>query len=1664
MSTKKGKAKATKSSGLQQQTQPNVAGADNPIDNIKSVDELLKTMDATAKVDADKPVDDVQEKPADAVHEKPADAVQEKPADAVQEKIDTADSWSVLDSYFGQYGKKQLLAHQFTSFEQFIDQYIDDVLKQFNPITIMHDYSPEFNKHKLVVEFEFINYAIGTPTIVEPDGDTIQMTPSMAKLRNLTYSAPLTVDLRMRRKLRSRDITNNVDNLDMESVEDVVLKSVNFGKIPIMVMSKYCILHKQNGVNMTQYGECVNDMGGYFIINGNEKVVIGQERIAENKIFVFSKQKQNKAREFEAEVRSIQDNCFSIVMTNIIKFNEKAKTFTLDISTFKNPLNVFLIMRALGIETDKDLLESVCFDFKDETIGISIGLICKETLYDFKNTCTTNNINTPEEVKKYLLMHTRFKGLNKDYIMTENDKIEYLNGCFDNELLPHCGKNNIKKANYLGAMLRKLIKVKLGLLPFDDRDNFQNKRVETTGYLMASLLRQCVNRLIKDTQRSIEKELSTNKSNKDIFEIITINNIYKFIKPTSIDGGLKYSLATGNWGVKTSGKGKVKVGTAQVLNRLSYPSYLSHERRMNCPSDKRKKNNKIVGPRKQHASQWGYICPAETPEGAPVGLVKNMAMGATITLQYNSSPLREWLIRSGILPLPANNFKVLMNKCLVYVNGDLVGYSSTPEAIYNGFKHLRRCGKFNPYISIWWDIQNSELMFFTDAGRLIRPVYIVDGNNKLRITKSHIEHLKTSKYNWNYLIMPSYDKELLKYDNSIDIIKNLNTYTADNIKLQGVIEFIDIEEVNNCMIAMNQNMLDTRTNQYITKYTHREIHPGLILGVLACVIPFPDHNQSPRNAYQSSMGKQAMGWPNTNFLKRLDTLTYVINNIEKPMVFSQYGRYTNYDKLPVGNNVIVAIGCYSGYNQEDSILLNGSSVDMGLFRTTYYHVYKDEEKKIQSNGKEEKFCKPDPDFTKGIKPGNYDKLDERGFVRENEYVTSKVVIMGKKLPIKNKYLNGHQLYKDCSTSLRMNETGYVDKVFIDRNEEGFLSGKVRIRNERIPSIGSKFASRVGQKGTVGMILPKAQMPFTATGITPDIIMTPHAIPSRMTIGQLLECLLGKISALAGGMTECTSFAEVNVYKLGEILEANGYEYTGNEILYSGITGKQMDVMLFCGPTYYQRLKHMPEDKAHCMDQSHDVLTDRGWVKIADVTLADKVATLNPANENIEYQHPTAIHHYPDFEGEMYEIENSNMSLNVTSNHRMYISKLYGTNKTWLPYELIEAKDINGKLIKYKKNGVWSRPDYQFVLPQMTDSKNKIYPTKSVDMNAWLTFFGIWMAEGWCALANNPDNTKYIIQISVNKRRVKDAIYPALTTLGYNYKVYSETANIIDYQLYNVMKAYSVGAINKTLPEWVWSLSSTQCQLLLNSMVLGDGSYKKSNPALYVYYTGSVKLADDVMRLALHCGWCSNKMEHMKAGSKATKKDGRIIHTNCTVWRLSIIKTRCEPCVNHGHTHRQSVQTERLYTAKVPVYCITIPNEVFYVRRNGKPVWTGNSRNSGPVVQLTRQPGEGRSRDGGLRIGEMEKDCIGAHGAVAFLKERLLDVSDKFEVYICENCGNYAVVNPDEAVQLYRCDNCDKCNSFKMIQIPYAAKLLSQELQGMGLNMKYFFNGHENMTI
>ena len=587
------------------------------------------------------------------------------------------------------------------------------------------------------------------------------------------------------------------------------------------------------------------------------------------------------------------------------------------------------------------------------------------------------------------------------------------------------------------------------------------------------------------------------------------------------------------------------------MNRLTYVSSLSHARRISTPTDK---SGKLIPPRKLHNTTWGFLCPAETPEGQSVGIVKNLSYMTHITIHSNSLSLYDYIIPNISNITNINSVTDLYNKVKVFINGAWVGITDEPQSLYMSLKDKKYKGIINIYTSIIFDYKNKELRVCNDGGRMVRPLLRVKNNNVL-ITKTIIEKLKNNEMDWENL--------LISYDNK-----------------ESVIEYIDSDEQSWSMIATKPKEL-IQTSDKIYKYTHCEIHPSTIFGVLASCIPFPEHNQSPRNCYQCAQGKQAMGVYVTNYENRMDKTAYVLNYPSRPLVDTRVMNLIQLNKIPSGTNVVVAIMTHTGYNQEDSLLFNKGSIDRGLFVTTIYHTEKDEDKQ-KINGDEEIRCKPDPTKTKGMKFGNYNKVNSKGVIPENTLVENRDIIIAKVTPIKENR-NDHTKvikYEDQSRIHRTVEETYVDKNYIDRNGEGYNFAKVRLRIVRKPVIGDKFSSRHGQKGTIGNIIPEADMPFTASGVKPDIIINPHAIPSRMTIGQLKETVLGKVLVELGLFGDGTSFGQFEVKDICDQLIKLGYEAHGNELLHNGLTGEQVECSVFMGPVFYQRLKHMVNDKAH----------------------------------------------------------------------------------------------------------------------------------------------------------------------------------------------------------------------------------------------------------------------------------------------------------------------------------------------------------------------------------------------------------------------------------------------------------------------------------------------------
>lgn len=786
---------------------------------------------------------------------------------------------------------------------------------------------------------------------------------------------------------------------------------------------------------------------------------------------------------------------------------------------------VVIIFRALDFVTDRDIIDHICNSHSD-TIMMNILQPSLEAAAE---------IQTQEQALDFI--GKRCPGGEKT--ADRKNRIREGQKNLKNEMLPHISTSEApsQKAYFLGYMIHRLLTVALQRRPIDDRDHYGNKRLDLAGPLLAGLFQQLFKKVKTDVKEQLKKIVQGKRNDESG---VSINK-------QLITSGIKYCLSTGNWGVTKNDPSKS--GVAQVLNRLTFASTLSHLRRLNTPLGR---EGKIAKPRQLHNTHWGMICPAETPEGQAVGLVKNLALMSIISVGTSPKAVKKMLDCYNINDLNEINSNDLVEGTKVFVNGAWVGVFPELTTIVSDLRTFRRRKNISSETSIVQSIRDQELRIYTDSGRVCRPLFVVnngpDINNELALKRIDLDKIATDEHGWT---------ELLE---------------------GGKVDTIDTAEEETSMIAMD--ISDLKNNKFT--YTHCEINPAMILGVCASIIPFSDHNQSPRNTYQSAMGKQAMGIYTTNYQLRLDSTAHVLYYPQKPLITTKAMDFLYFRQLPAGQNCVVAVACYSGYNQEDSIIMNQSSIDRGLFRSIFYRSYRDQIEQQQN----EHFSIPDENCV-GRRRASYHKLEIDGLVAPGTRVYGGDVIIGK-TAMTSSTSDGideqnEMISKDCSTDLRQSETGIVDAVMVSRNDEGNAFVKVRVRSIRIPQIGDKFSSRHGQKGTIGITYRQEDMPFTMRGISPDLIINPHAIPSRMTIGQLVECLMGKTICCRGNEGDATPFQKpdsLSVQIISEHLHADGYQKTGNEVLYNGHTGRQLESHLFIGPTYYQRLKHMVDDKIH----------------------------------------------------------------------------------------------------------------------------------------------------------------------------------------------------------------------------------------------------------------------------------------------------------------------------------------------------------------------------------------------------------------------------------------------------------------------------------------------------
>ena len=1961
--------------------------------------------------------------------------------------------YAVIESYFEGQHLERLVRHQIESYNHFINYQIQKTIDMFNPVTIRseHDYIPETKLYVLEIVLSFENFKLYPPQIHENNGATKMMLPQESRLRNFTYASTMTVDIRMDYIIR------NQEDMEHPKIIQKVLPKINIGKMPIMVKSSVCILNQYRHVHPLYTGECHMDCGGYFIIKGSEKTVLGQERAAENRVYCFDGKNTTKWSWF-AEIKSIPDyKCISpkqIEMMIASKNNGFGNGIYVTVPRIKQPIELFVLFRAVGIISDKEICEYILLDVdaeKNEDLLKSL----QASIID------ANKYLTQEDAMRHITSMVAYMPMNMDKETGAKKKREFTQEVIDNDLFPHCSTPQ-QKIYLLGYMAKKLLLTSKGWLPPDDRDSYVNKRIELTGTLLNNLFRNYFNKLVKEMQKQVIREINTGswRSTEDFENIINMTNIYKIMKSTTIENGINRALATGDFSIKQSNSSKV--GVAQVLNRLTYVASLSHLRRINTPLEK---SGELVAPRKLHNTTWGFLCltgdtevllsdkmtirkikdmkdgdcvttinpvtlqhepsdihsffckmpdklfeittmsgrkikatanhpflvnvdgrpewknledlrsgvdklivrhtvkhicdenttvvnisdadvaehykqsllekhllntnipvcklkiiarllgalhsrgclkrntvsfylrdkadvvqltnditelgfgdefvvephkesswrvyvndcfaywmllmggevgvvcnipgwlrtaelsikkeflstvhcrggfyiskktqkprvksivqrpgknsvgylgqirnmfiefgiastihtgklndgvfniyisfnkdndtlekyadtfhytycektriksariiefiktktysgldgfngnieslknscmrlssiqkiepepvydfngnieslkngcmsvpiasiqeiepepvydfttrsdnhsfvassfvthncPAETPEGQSIGVVKNISYLAHITIPTNSVALREY-VAALITPIETiQSPKELHEKVKVFVNGSWVGITENPLELYREMKEKKYKGIINIYTSIVFDYKKSEIRICNDGGRLTRPVLRVKDNRAI-ITQDIIQKLVSKEICWNDLLISC------RLDES-------------------VIEYIDPEEQNYSMIAMKAKDSYLLADEHLRyNYTHCEIHPSTIFGVLASCIPFPEHNQAPRNTYQTAMAKQAMGVYSTNYDHRMDKTSYVLNYPSRPLVETRVMNFLHLNNIPSGSQIHVAIMTHTGYNQEDSVLINKGSIDRGLFLATIYHTEKDEDKNIIRD--EIIRCKPDKTKTKGIKYGNYEKLNSHGFIEENHLVENRDVIIAKIVPIKENRNDPTKIikYEDQSKIFSTTEETYVDKNYTSRNGDGYNFAKVRVRILRKPVMGDKMC----------------------------------ALPTQQ------------------------------------------------------------------------------------------VLTDAGWMEIQDIDIQKhRVCTLD-ADGKMCYEFPTAKFEYDhdwQTDGPLWHFSNKQLEMTCTTNHKLYVQKRGQDN-----YKLVETSNVMSTFDESGEEIVKRGTQWRF-----QKAMENVYPDvpsimvgeTEYEMDVWLQLVGMFISDG------STNTHTHSIRIAALKQRKFDFNTIILNKLDVEFSYHNGGNFYISGSkypdMYNHLSDISVGALNKRLPDYVWNLSQRQSIILLDALMQGDGSTMqyKGEDSFSRYGTISVQLANDISRLAVHCGYSAiiklaeeptgiARVGVRNLGSRAGQAVS--ITQKHTYYKVSIITKQNQPYINKK-TNDSNVEKLVKYSGKV--YCIEAPSShVYYMResmhspsliignssRHGQKGTVGNivpekdmpftkdglrpdviinphaipsrmtiaqlketllgkvlldlgmfgdgtsfgnlevkdiarelqrigyesygnevmyngltgeqletsifigpvfyqrlkhmvndkqhSRSIGPMVNLTRQPAEGRSKQGGFRIGEMERDVMIAHGAARLCRERLYDVSDKYSVHVCKKCGITAAYNDGDQRKIYSdfsihlCKMCGNNTDFAKVDIPYAFKLMSQELQ------------------
>lgn len=1487
--------------------------------------------------------------------------------------------WDAVKAHF-QNGVRRLVDHQVDSYEDFVRNKLPLIIQSTAPITVWHEQNEKIKKYKYEFRLSFEKVTYMKPRIQEATGRVKPMLPMEARVRNFTYAAQMYADVRFTAR------TYKGENYETYDEEFRVFEGISLGKLPVMLGSSLCLL-KDYPLSLEQYGECAHDPLGYFIVHGSERTILCQEKVADNRIMVFQTKKTNSKYSYSVEMKSLHES-FTMPPKKLeirvsTKFNGLGYPLLACVPRFREDIPVMVFFRALGVTRDEDIAKLVWGSVDDSHVEL-LGASFRD--------CAELGIFTQQDAVTYLSNHLQY-GTNLE------DKCIYVRQLLTSEYLPHvrfAGEtvavevHHARKALLTASMIRRLLLTAQGHIALDDRDAYPNKRVVTTGALLTHLFRQLFQKVCNDTRNEFVQEVNndswkTGETGPRPMDILNINNLYKILKLSTIEGKLKQALATGNFTVQglgtsssTSLSNATKVGVSQVLARMSYTSTISHLRRIQTPVEK---SGKLLAPRKLHGTSWGFICPVETPEGHSVGIVKNMSLLTSVTQHIPSNTVLHFLRDcSNITWIDKPD---VYTGTAITLNGVMIGYTADPKTLTDTLRKAKQTFRLHPHVSIAWYTLLNTLIIETDAGRLVRPVF--------RMGAAFPTQPNASWDDW----------------------------------MRACVEYIDASETETLRIAMSK---DAATRHH----THYEIHPSLLVGHMASSIPLSDHNQSPRNTYQSAMGKQAMCVYAGNYAKRLDKNGYLLCSLTRPLVETRAMNILKTHEMPFGMNAIVAIACYGGYNQEDSIIMNRTSVNRGFMRGLYYTMYKDEEHRNVTSGREEKFMKPMKHNTRKYKNTSYNAVNENGIPILNAVLQENDVVIGKVVNLRNDP-NGYA-YRDASTTHKNAEPCRIDGVWQDKNSDGYPFIKVRVVSERTPQIGDKFCLTDDHE-----VMTKNRGWVSIADVTCDD-------------------LVAQLNRETGQMDYVHP------------LETMAFDQDGDmyEVETQGVSLKT---------TLNHRMWVQKRDR-----KEYELVT-------AAKMMGKRVRFQSAApSSNTDSVYTVGSHHFEgnamhDFltllgiwfaEGWLYVDE-------VSCIRRLE----FAANK---PRVEVQLRDICDRLeLRYSFNET-SRKFY-------INNRELVYHMQSWNVGAVNKSLPAWVWDlsaeqskslllGMCSGDGHESSTS--LGYFTSSIQLRDDVQRLVQQVGWT----------SDYALHTPAGTETCTdgrVIRSTVDSWRIGIRRTRTRPTLNH---GHIHHQGGQIERLVPFTGKVyciRVPSEVflVRRKGVCVFTGNSSRHGQKGTVGMLLDEQdmpftasglrpdlIMNPHAVPSRMTIAQLMeniyGKIGVQRG-TLGDGTPYSHLKVADLKKHMLDLGmhpygNEILYNGETGEmmeaEIFMGptfyqrlkhmvcdkqHSRSRGPIVSLTRQPCEGRSRDGGLRVGEMERDCLLSHGAAAFTKERLMDMSDPFPTGICKTCGTLAIVN--EESKIYSCGTCGNKTEFVTKTIPYAMKLLVQELDAMHITTR-----------